>query len=56
MGMSREMIICILKYRGFTELRTRQGVKPLEQCPEYQLHGVYRSNKVIKKKKTVITV
>jgi len=51
--MPRDMVITILRHRGYTELRTTQGVKPLEECPEYQLWAVYRADKVIKKTKEV---
>lgn len=48
--LPRDLVIVILKHRGYTNLRTSVGVRPLEQCPEYQLNAVYRAGKTVVKK------
>ena len=47
--MSKDMVITILRHRGYVDLRTKQGVKPLSECPENQLWAVYRAGKTLKK-------
>ena len=48
--LPKHLVVSILRHRGYVDLRTKQGVKPLSECPEYQLWAVYRSGKVIKPK------
>ncbi len=43
--VSRELMIMILKTRGWVTVRTRLGVKPIGDAPEYQIRGIYLSGK-----------
>ncbi len=51
MALSKEYVIQMLQLRGYTHLRTKLGIKPLHECPENQLSGVYNSGKTYKRKK-----
>jgi len=49
MNPSLQEVIDDLKYRGFTRLRTSSGVRPLNECSEYQLRALWRSGKLNRK-------
>ena len=48
-ALSKEFLIQMLQIRGYTHLRTKLGIKPLTECPENQLNGVYNSGKYRKR-------
>ena len=50
-ALSREYLVQMLQLRGFTHLQTKLGIKPLAECPENQLNGVYNSGKSYKRAK-----
>ena len=43
--VSKYEMIRILKSRGWVTVRTRLGVEPIEQAPEYIIRGLYLSGK-----------
>jgi hypothetical protein len=55
MGVAKEHMINVLYGRGYKNLNTRQGIKPLEKVPENILYGVYMSGKVNRRQKIKTT-
>jgi len=49
MEIPRTWLIAFLKRRGYTELRTKRGIQPLEYCEYRRLKAVYLKGKIIKK-------
>ena len=43
----------MLEHRGYTELITKHGVRPLNQCNYKQLYAVYMKGRVVKVKKEI---
>ena len=43
--VARHEMIHILRTRGWVTVRTRLGVKPIAEAPEYLIRGLYLSGK-----------
>ena len=43
--VEKQLMVNILKSRGWVTVRTRIGVKPVSEAPEYQIRGLYLSGK-----------
>lgn len=53
--VDRYEMVRILKTRGWINLRTRVGIRPLSQCPEYQVRAIYLSGKHYKRKELALS-